>query len=84
MCDGHEHSIHVHGHRGRINRLLNQDFVENSIFKLILSGHSVKIDEKILKQNRKIFILNSSAAISTLHILFEITRGGREVVGGRQ
>ncbi len=58
MCDGHRHSIHVHDHRGRINRFLNQDFVENLTFR--------KKSAKILKQNRKNFILNSSVTTSKI------------------
>ncbi len=58
MCDGHGHSIHVHAHRGRINRLLNQDFVE-----YLTVG---KKSAKILKQNRKNFTLNSSVTTSTI------------------
>jgi hypothetical protein len=49
---------------------LNQDFVENFTFKLILSGHSVKMNEKTLKQNRKNFTLNSSVSYLTLHYRF--------------
>jgi hypothetical protein len=59
MCDGHGHSIHVHDmHRGRINRLLNQDFVENLTFG--------KKSAELLKQYRKNFILNSSVTMSTI------------------
>ncbi len=67
---------------------LNQDFVENFTFRLTLSRHSVsrgKRDANTKTKQKEFYTkLKCTLPYLTLQILFEITQGGREGVGGRQ